>query len=436
MSNQSSTSATPVNGCRRWCAAKKLTTLASNESSAPARTSTATSTKAAQPREGRDQEQPALPAEAGSAVQQPAQTRLPQRLRQLLEVADHDVAGGVRDVGVVGADEVDGGHAGGLRPGDVRALDVANVGRLRGADSQFLEHVQEHARVRLAHPVLVGEVGVLEVPEQVVAVEQLAQHRPRRVAGVADDGQPVALGELRHGVDGARHGLGRQLEDETLEAVDERAVQLGRQPDAERAEDGVDELAAGRRAVLVRPDGVEVVPAGAQRVGQRQVGGPQSGRAQGVREHGGAQRLPRAAARVHEQGAPEVERDGPQHDPSVPDEIGRESPPAQAGRGAPCETSGRYETVVLCGVRQSSADAPSRATRSGRRRPLDVQEVEVDASARGAHERPRITRHSFRCTEAVATFATLILAAARHRGTPFKKPRLHSYPETVGLYFG
>ena len=140
--------------------------------------------------------------------------------------------------------------------------------------------------------------------------------------------------------------------------------ELGWQLDAKGTEDGVDEFGAGRRAVLAGPDGVEVVPAGAQRLGERVVCCLQPGRAQRVREHGSPQLFALAAARVHEQGAPEVERDGPQHGPSVPEDVRVTSRTPLSRRTPRRKTRPRYETFVSRGVCQSSADAPSRATQT------------------------------------------------------------------------
>jgi len=51
-------------------------------------------------------------------------------------VPHDEVGGGLPDVAVVDADEMDGGHARGLRAGDVGALHVADVRGLAGARTE------------------------------------------------------------------------------------------------------------------------------------------------------------------------------------------------------------------------------------------------------------------------------------------------------------
>ena len=71
-----------------------------------------------------------------------------------------------------------------------------------------------------------------------------------------------------------------------------------------------------------------------------------------------------APARVHEQRAPEVERDGPQHEPRVPDGMRppRRAAPWRRGRGRP---SRPQDACVSRGARQSPAGAPSRLAHDG-----------------------------------------------------------------------
>ena len=145
-----------------------------------------------------------------------------------------------------------------------------------------------------------------------------------------------------------------------------------------------------------------------------------------------------APARVHEQGVPEVERDGPQHDPRVPDGAaakrarlsGRRTACRGAGRrpDAPSRDLGLVRRPPVGGASPSrwraSPPDPGAARRPAR--------FEVDASARGAHEQPRVARRSSRCAEAVATLATLVLAAARHVVLPSRSHDvIHTRPHFV-----
>ena len=175
------------------------------------------------------------------------------------------------------------------------------------------------------------------------------------------------------------------------------------------------------------PHGVEVVPAGAQGLGQRLLGRLQARGAQGVLEDGGAQRLPLAAARVHEQGAPEVERDGPQHGPRVPDGI---RPPTAASpcEGAAAAVERPTRRAARRGVRHSAAAAPSRAAQTagdGRSTSMRLRSMLPQAGhisdrvSRGApsgvRKRWRHSPHSYSLLPGIVVL-------------PSSKPRLYSYP--------
>ncbi len=69
--------------------------------------------------------------------QQPAQMRSPRAAGSSSKWRTMRSAVERPRVAVVGADEVDGGHAGGLRAGDVGALHVADVRRLAGAHAEL-----------------------------------------------------------------------------------------------------------------------------------------------------------------------------------------------------------------------------------------------------------------------------------------------------------
>ena len=138
--------------------------------------------------------------------------------------------------------------------------------------------------------------------------------------------------------------------------------QLVRQPDAERGEDGVDELAAGRRAVLVRPDPVEVVPAGAQRLVQRRGAEACSPAARSVSASTAARSSSRSRPRASTNRVLQKSNvTALSMTPSVPDRTPRAVAPAEAARGRWRETAGRATRPwSRAASRQCSAGVPSR----------------------------------------------------------------------------